>query len=84
MVETDEEPTKENKKQNGSSKKVTFTLPYDSETEDDAEVFQEKTNVSPEIKSSFEKRQEKVILEMLLTPMHLSFTIWEKSFLNEI
>ncbi|KAJ6664234.1 hypothetical protein lerEdw1_008453 [Lerista edwardsae] len=61
MVETDEEPTKENEKRNELSKKVTFTLPHDSETEDDdAEVFQDKTIVSPEIKSSFEKRQEKM------------------------
>ncbi|XP_066491897.1 U3 small nucleolar ribonucleoprotein protein MPP10 [Tiliqua scincoides] len=60
MVETDEEPAKENEKRNESSKKVTFTLPHDSETEDEAEVFQEKTNISPGIKSSFEKRQEKM------------------------
>ncbi|XP_066052507.1 U3 small nucleolar ribonucleoprotein protein MPP10 [Chamaea fasciata] len=43
-----------------ASKKVTFSLPDDSETEDVTEVQSEK-GVSPnEIKSSFEKRQEKM------------------------
>ncbi|KAM4893240.1 U3 small nucleolar ribonucleoprotein MPP10 [Sylvia borin] len=43
-----------------ASKKVTFSLPDDSETEDVTEVQSEK-GVSPsEIQSSFEKRQEKM------------------------
>lgn len=43
-------------------KKVTFSLPDDSETEDVTEVQLEKDISPSEIKSSFEKRQEKVIL----------------------
>lgn len=45
-----------------SSKKVTFSLPDDSETEHVTEVQSEKGMNPNEIKSSFEKRQEKVIL----------------------
>lgn len=45
-----------------ASKKVTFSLPDDSETEDVPEVQLEKDMSPSEIKSSFEKRQEKVIL----------------------
>lgn len=45
-----------------SSKKVTFSLPDDSETEHVNEVQLEKDMNPSEIKSSFEKRQEKVIL----------------------
>lgn len=44
-----------------ASKKVTFSLPDDSET-DVPEVQLEKDMSPSEIKSSFEKRQEKVIL----------------------
>ncbi|NXU34407.1 MPP10 protein, partial [Drymodes brunneopygia] len=43
-----------------ASKKVTFSLPDDSETEDVTEVQLEKGIDSSEIKSSFEKRQEKM------------------------
>lgn len=46
-----------------ASKKVTFSLPDDSETEDVTEVQSEKGISPSEIKSSFEKRQEKVILD---------------------
>ncbi|NXU66421.1 MPP10 protein, partial [Horornis vulcanius] len=43
-----------------ASKKVTFSLPDDSETEDVTEVQLEKGISPSEIKSSFEKRQEKM------------------------
>ncbi|NWV64363.1 MPP10 protein, partial [Malurus elegans] len=43
-----------------ASKKVTFSLPDDSETEDVTEVQLEKGIGPGEIKSSFEKRQEKM------------------------
>ncbi|NWT86008.1 MPP10 protein, partial [Lanius ludovicianus] len=43
-----------------ASKKVTFSLPNDSETEDVTEVQLEKSIDPSEIKSSFEKRQEKM------------------------
>ncbi|NXS31909.1 MPP10 protein, partial [Pomatostomus ruficeps] len=43
-----------------ASKKVTFSLPDDSETEDVTEVQLEKGTDPSEIKSSFEKRQEKM------------------------
>ncbi|NXO33097.1 MPP10 protein, partial [Locustella ochotensis] len=43
-----------------ASKKVTFSLPDDSETEDVTEVQLEKGSSPSEIKSSFEKRQEKM------------------------
>ncbi|NXP62960.1 MPP10 protein, partial [Chloropsis cyanopogon] len=43
-----------------ASKKVTFSLPDDSETEDVTEVQLEKDMNPSEIKSSFEKRQEKM------------------------
>ncbi|RMB94454.1 hypothetical protein DUI87_29265 [Hirundo rustica rustica] len=43
-----------------ASKKVTFSLPDDSETEDVTKVQSEKGNSPSEIKSSFEKRQEKM------------------------
>ncbi|NXH49720.1 MPP10 protein, partial [Dicaeum eximium] len=43
-----------------ASKKVTFSLPDDSETEDVTEVQLEKGINPSEIKSSFEKRQEKM------------------------
>ncbi|NXB17150.1 MPP10 protein, partial [Rhagologus leucostigma] len=43
-----------------ASKKVTFSLPDDSETEDVTEVQLEKSIDPSEIKSSFEKRQEKM------------------------
>ncbi|XP_064245230.1 U3 small nucleolar ribonucleoprotein protein MPP10 isoform X2 [Passer domesticus] len=43
-----------------ASKKVTFSVPDDSETEDVTEVQLEKGSSPSEIKSSFEKRQEKM------------------------
>ncbi|XP_058667624.1 U3 small nucleolar ribonucleoprotein protein MPP10 [Ammospiza caudacuta] len=43
-----------------ASKKVTFSLPDDSETEDVTEAQLEKDISPSEIKSSFEKRQEKM------------------------
>ncbi|NXT67851.1 MPP10 protein, partial [Chaetops frenatus] len=43
-----------------ASKKVTFSLPDDSETEDVTEVQLEKGIDPGEVKSSFEKRQEKM------------------------
>ncbi|XP_034265306.1 U3 small nucleolar ribonucleoprotein protein MPP10 [Pantherophis guttatus] len=42
------------------SKRVTFSLPFDSDVEEETEPFQEKSNKPPEMKSSFEKRQEKM------------------------
>uniref|UniRef100_A0A8C3QT03 U3 small nucleolar ribonucleoprotein protein MPP10 n=1 Tax=Cyanoderma ruficeps TaxID=181631 RepID=A0A8C3QT03_9PASS len=43
-----------------ASKKVTFSLPDDSETEDVPEMQLDKGSSPSEIKSSFEKRQEKM------------------------
>ncbi|XP_064013531.1 U3 small nucleolar ribonucleoprotein protein MPP10 isoform X2 [Pogoniulus pusillus] len=43
-----------------ASKKVTFSLPHDSETEDTAQMQLEQDIDPSEIKSSFEKRQEKM------------------------
>ncbi|KFP85676.1 U3 small nucleolar ribonucleoprotein MPP10, partial [Apaloderma vittatum] len=43
-----------------ASKKVTFSLPNDSETDDDTDLQLEKGTDPSEIKSSFEKRQEKM------------------------
>lgn len=51
----------ENTRNKEASKKVTFSLPDDSETEDVTDTQLEKTDDPSEIKSSFEKRQEKVI-----------------------
>lgn len=51
----------ENTRNKEASKKVTFSLPDDSETEDVTDMQLEKTDDPSEIKSSFEKRQEKVI-----------------------
>ncbi|XP_026565498.1 U3 small nucleolar ribonucleoprotein protein MPP10 [Pseudonaja textilis] len=42
------------------SKRVTFSLPFDSDVEEDTVLFQEKSSKPPEMKSSFEKRQEKM------------------------
>ncbi|NXA74467.1 MPP10 protein, partial [Thryothorus ludovicianus] len=50
----------EHMKSKEASKKVTFSLPDDSETEDITEVQSEKGINPSEIKSSFEKRQEKM------------------------
>ncbi|NWI61791.1 MPP10 protein, partial [Calyptomena viridis] len=50
----------ENMGSKDTSKKVTFSLPDDSETEDVAEMQSEKGIDPSEIKSSFEKRQEKM------------------------
>ncbi|NWI05576.1 MPP10 protein, partial [Tichodroma muraria] len=50
----------EHMKSKEASKKVTFSLPDDSETEDVTEVQLEKGINPSEIKSSFEKRQEKM------------------------
>ncbi|XP_061451477.1 U3 small nucleolar ribonucleoprotein protein MPP10 isoform X2 [Rhineura floridana] len=53
--------TRGNEKRKELSKRVTFTLPSNSDTEEeDTDMFQGKTNSSPEMKSSFEKRQEKM------------------------
>nr|XP_056722113.1 U3 small nucleolar ribonucleoprotein protein MPP10 isoform X2 [Euleptes europaea] len=49
-----------NKTKKGASKRVTFTLPYDSDAEDEPDASEGKTSRSPETKSSFEKRQEKL------------------------
>ncbi|NXD06220.1 MPP10 protein, partial [Nothocercus nigrocapillus] len=50
----------ENVRSKEASKKVSFSLPGDSETEDNIDMQSEK-NIDPsEIKSSFEKRQEKM------------------------
>ncbi|NWS34425.1 MPP10 protein, partial [Polioptila caerulea] len=50
----------EHMKRKEASKKVTFSLPDDSETEDITEEQLEKVVNPSEIKSSFEKRQEKM------------------------
>ncbi|XP_061203537.1 U3 small nucleolar ribonucleoprotein protein MPP10 isoform X1 [Neopsephotus bourkii] len=50
----------ENMRSKESSKKVTFSLPDDSETEDITDTQLEKGSDPSEIKSSFEKRQEKM------------------------
>ncbi|NXG70161.1 MPP10 protein, partial [Baryphthengus martii] len=50
----------ENMKSKEASKKVTFSLPDDSETEDVTDMQLEKDIDPSEIKSSFEKRQEKM------------------------
>ncbi|XP_052663289.1 U3 small nucleolar ribonucleoprotein protein MPP10 [Harpia harpyja] len=50
----------ENMRSKEASKKVTFSLPDDSETEDVTNVQLEKGIDPSEIKSSFEKRQEKM------------------------
>lgn len=49
-----------NEKSKDPSKRVTFSLPNDSDTEEEIDMFQAKRNSSAETKSSFEKRQEKV------------------------
>ncbi|NXG57704.1 MPP10 protein, partial [Hemiprocne comata] len=59
-VEDMDEMMMENMRSKEPSKKVTFSLPDDSETDDVADMQLEK-NIDPsEIKSSFEKRQEKM------------------------
>ncbi|XP_060116156.1 U3 small nucleolar ribonucleoprotein protein MPP10 [Heteronotia binoei] len=61
MEDTDgiQEPRgKERKK--GGSKRVTFALSLDSDEEDEPDTSEGKTSRSPETKSSFEKRQEKL------------------------
>ncbi|XP_062482679.1 U3 small nucleolar ribonucleoprotein protein MPP10 isoform X2 [Pezoporus occidentalis] len=50
----------ENMRSKEASKKVTFSLPDDSETEDITDMQLEKGSNPSEIKSSFEKRQEKM------------------------
>uniref|UniRef100_A0A8V5HC18 U3 small nucleolar ribonucleoprotein protein MPP10 n=1 Tax=Melopsittacus undulatus TaxID=13146 RepID=A0A8V5HC18_MELUD len=50
----------ENMRSKEASKKVTFSLPDDSETEDITDTQLEKGSDPSEIKSSFEKRQEKM------------------------
>ncbi|NWX52763.1 MPP10 protein, partial [Steatornis caripensis] len=50
----------ENTRSKEASKKVTFSLPDDSETEDATAMQLEKSINPSEIKSSFEKRQEKM------------------------
>ncbi|NXI93924.1 MPP10 protein, partial [Psophia crepitans] len=59
-VEDMNEMTMDNMKSKEASKKVTFSLPDDSETEDITNVQLEKGIDASEIKSSFEKRQEKM------------------------
>lgn len=56
----------ENIRSKEASKKVTFSLPDDSETEDVTDMQLEKGIDPSEIKSSFEKRQEKVIVCLFL------------------
>uniref|UniRef100_A0A8C0B8L7 U3 small nucleolar ribonucleoprotein protein MPP10 n=1 Tax=Buteo japonicus TaxID=224669 RepID=A0A8C0B8L7_9AVES len=59
-VEDMNEMMVENTRSKEASKKVTFSLPDDSETEDVTDVQLEKGIDPSEIKSSFEKRQEKM------------------------
>ncbi|NXG31161.1 MPP10 protein, partial [Dromaius novaehollandiae] len=62
MSEADEitEIMTENMRSKEASKKVTFSLPDDSEIEDSIDMQSEKSIDPIEIKSSFEKRQEKM------------------------
>lgn len=48
--------------ENMRNKKVSFSLPDDSETEDATDMQLERGIDLSEVKSSFEKRQEKVII----------------------
>ncbi|XP_065544970.1 U3 small nucleolar ribonucleoprotein protein MPP10 [Lathamus discolor] len=59
-VEDMNEMMVENMRSKDASKKVTFSLPDDSETEDITDMQLEKGSNPSEIKSSFEKRQEKM------------------------
>ncbi|NXT95704.1 MPP10 protein, partial [Anhinga rufa] len=59
-VEDMNEMMMENMRSKEASKKVTFSLPDDSETEDVTDMQLEKDIDPSEIKSSFEKRQEKM------------------------
>uniref|UniRef100_A0A8B9GN73 U3 small nucleolar ribonucleoprotein protein MPP10 n=1 Tax=Amazona collaria TaxID=241587 RepID=A0A8B9GN73_9PSIT len=59
-VEDVNEMMVENMRSKETSKKVTFSLPDDSETEDVTDMQLEKGSDPSEIKSSFEKRQEKM------------------------
>ncbi|XP_021154924.1 U3 small nucleolar ribonucleoprotein protein MPP10 isoform X1 [Columba livia] len=59
-VEDINEMMMENMRSKEASKKVTFSLPDDSETEDVTDTKLEKGIDPSEIKSSFEKRQEKM------------------------
>uniref|UniRef100_A0A8V5H933 U3 small nucleolar ribonucleoprotein protein MPP10 n=1 Tax=Melopsittacus undulatus TaxID=13146 RepID=A0A8V5H933_MELUD len=59
-VEDMNEMMVENMRSKEASKKVTFSLPDDSETEDITDTQLEKGSDPSEIKSSFEKRQEKM------------------------
>ncbi|NXL00530.1 MPP10 protein, partial [Mesembrinibis cayennensis] len=59
-VEDMNEMVMENIRSKEASKKVTFSLPDDSETEDVTDMQLEKGMDPSEIKSSFEKRQEKM------------------------
>ncbi|XP_061303105.1 U3 small nucleolar ribonucleoprotein protein MPP10 isoform X1 [Pezoporus flaviventris] len=59
-VEDMNEMMVENMRSKEASKKVTFSLPDDSETEDITDMQSEKGSNPSEIKSSFEKRQEKM------------------------
>ncbi|KAM6125289.1 U3 small nucleolar ribonucleoprotein MPP10 [Phoenicopterus ruber ruber] len=59
-VEDMNEMMMENMRSKEASKKVTFSLPDDSETEDVADMQLQKGIDPSEIKSSFEKRQEKM------------------------
>ncbi|XP_010150355.1 PREDICTED: U3 small nucleolar ribonucleoprotein protein MPP10, partial [Eurypyga helias] len=59
-VEDMSEMMMENMRSKEASKKVTFSLPEDSETEEVTDMQLEKDINSSEIKSSFEKRQEKM------------------------
>lgn len=63
-----------NEKAKEVSKKVTFNLPEDSEKEDDTDIPNEKRTDPTGIKSSFEKRQEK---------MHEKIKSLEKKLLEE-
>ncbi|NXK50189.1 MPP10 protein, partial [Chauna torquata] len=59
-VEDINEMMMENKRGKEASSKVTFSLPDDSETEGDTDMQLEKGIDPSEIKSSFERRQEKM------------------------
>ncbi|KAM8998282.1 U3 small nucleolar ribonucleoprotein MPP10 [Ara ararauna] len=59
-VEDMNEMMVENMRSKEASKKVTFSLPDDSETEDVTDMQLQKGSDPAEIKSSFEKRQEKM------------------------
>lgn len=61
--DNDLEESEDSKQHKETSKRVTFALPNDDESEDTSILNVQKD--SDDVKSSFEKRQEKVIIRNL-------------------